>query len=213
MDQRVESYFKENSQWSEEMAALRILLLESGLKEQYKWRVTCYVFGGKNIALIGAFKSYCAIGFFKGSLLEDQEKVLVSQTTNVQSSRLLTFQSLSEIELKKGLIKKYITEAIEIEKAGLKVEFKKTAEFPVPDELNVLFERDAEFHQAFNSLTPGRQRGYLLHFNGAKQSSTRIDRIVKSKARILIGKGLNDCICGKSKRMPNCDGSHKNHLH
>lgn len=211
MDQKIESYFQENSQWLHEMAALRILLLESGLKEQYKWRVACYIFEGKNIALIGAFKSYCAMGFFKGSLLEDKEKMLVSQTTNVQSSRLLTFKSLSEIELKKEVIKKYITEAIEMEKAGLKVVFKKTTEFPVPEELKVLFERESEFHQSFNALTPGRQRGYLLHFNGAKQPTTRMDRIVKCKARILIGKGLNDCICGKSKRMPNCDGSHKHH--
>lgn len=211
MDQKIESYFQENSQWLQEMAALRILLLESGLKEQYKWRVACYIFEGKNIALIGAFKSYCAMGFFKGSLLEDKEKMLVSQTTNVQSSRLLTFKSLSEIELKKEVIKKYITEAIEMEKAGLKVVFKKTTEFPVPEELKVLFERESEFHQSFNALTPGRQRGYLLHFNGAKQPTTRMDRIVKCKARILIGKGLNDCICGKSKRMPNCDGSHKHH--
>ena len=212
MDQKIESYFQENSQWSEKMAALRILLVESGLKEQFKWRVACCVFEGKNIALIGAFKSYCAIGFFKGSLLEDKEKMLVSQTTNVQSSRLLTFNSLHEIELKKEVIKKYIAEAIEIERAGLKVVFKKTAEFQVPDELNVLFEGESEFHQAFNALTPGRQRGYLLHFNGAKQTTTRMDRIMKCKARILAGKGLNDCICGKSKRMPNCDGSHKHHL-
>lgn len=211
MDQKIESYFQENSHWSEEMSALRILLLDSGLKEQFKWRVACYVFEGKNIALIGAFKSHCFLGFFKGSLLQDKEKMLVSQTSNVQSSKLLMFHSLHEIELKKEVIKKYITEAIEIEKAGLKVEFKKTAEFPVPDELNVLFERDEELQQAFNALTPGRQRGYLLHFNGAKQSTTRMDRIVKCKARIISGKGLNDCICGKSKRMPNCDGSHKEH--
>jgi uncharacterized protein YdeI (YjbR/CyaY-like superfamily) len=211
MDIKVKAFIDEHEKWKNELLLLRKILLELGLSEQYKWRVPVFLHEGKNIALIGAFKSHSIIGFFKGSLLKDKEKMLVSQTSNVQSSRLLTFQSLSEIELKKGLIQKYIAEAVEIEKAGLKVVFKETAEFPVPGELNTFFESDAEFQRAFYALTPGRQRGYLLHFNGAKQSSTRMDRIVKCKTRILSGKGLNDCICGKSKRMPNCDGSHKQH--
>ena len=209
MDIKIKTFFESSQNWQKELLLLRTILIDLGLDERYKWRVPCYLHDNKNIALLSGFKSYCAIGFFKGSLLKDDEKLLVAQTENVQSSRLLIFHSLEEIIQKKEMIVKYIKEAVNIETTGQKVTYKSTQEFSIPLELEQEFVKDSVFHEAFQHLTPGRQRGYLLHFSGAKQSATRTDRIIKSRSRILMGKGINDCICGKSKRMPNCDGSHK----
>jgi uncharacterized protein YdeI (YjbR/CyaY-like superfamily) len=142
-------------------------------------------------------------------LLEDQKKILVQQTENVQAERQIRFTSLLEIENLKSTIKSYILEAIEIEKTGVKVKMKKTSDFHMPEELKQKFEENSEFKRAFEHLTEGRQRGYLLHFSKPKQSETRHSRIEKNMERIFNGKGLTDCVCGHSKRMPNCDGSHK----
>lgn len=209
MDPKVKLFFETTKLWRDELFLLREILIDCGLSEQYKWRVPCYINEDKNIALVGSFKAYCAIGFFKGSLLKDDEKLLVAQTANVQSSRLLTFHSSEEINQKREIIVRYIKEAIKLENSGQKVALKTTEDFPIPVELEQEFEEDSELHEAFQRLTPGRQRGYLLHFANAKQAATRTDRIIKCRSRIVMGKGLNDCICGKSKRMPNCDGSHK----
>jgi uncharacterized protein YdeI (YjbR/CyaY-like superfamily) len=169
----------------------------------------CYTYRKKNIVLIHEFKEYCAILFHKGALLKDPKKILVQQTENVQSARQIRFTGIKEIEKLGHAIRDYIFEAIEIEKIGLKLKMKKTSEFDMPDELQQKFKKHPEFKTAFENLTHGRQRGYLLHFSKPKLSKTRESRIEKSYTRILNGKGLNDCVCGHSKRMPNCDGSHK----
>ena len=163
----------------------------------------------QNIVLMHGFKEYCAIAFFKGALLQDADGVLVQQTENVQSGRQIRFSNVQEINKMKSLMKAYIFEAIAIENIGVKVESKKVEELIWPAELLKYFAKDKAFQQAFAALSPGRQRGYHLFFTSAKQSKTITTRIESSISRILIGKGLTDCICGLSKRMPNCDGSHK----
>jgi uncharacterized protein YdeI (YjbR/CyaY-like superfamily) len=209
MNPQVDDFFSRTTKWHDELQALRRIFLDCGLTESYKWRVPCYTHQNANVALIHGFKEYFAIAFFKGALLSDPEKVLIQQTENVQSGRQIRFTSLKEVVDQDALIKAYIFEAIEVEKAGLKVESKSTNEFEVPEELTTLLSANLKLQNAFEALTPGRQRGYLLHFAQPKQSSTRVSRIEKCIPRIMIGKGLNDCICGHSKRMPNCDGSHK----
>jgi uncharacterized protein YdeI (YjbR/CyaY-like superfamily) len=209
MDQQIDDFILSSSKWSKELKELREILIECGLHEQFKWRVPCFVHNGKNIALINGFKEHCVLGFFKGALLEDPDKRLVAQSENAQGSRILKFHSSEEIIQQKDIIRTFIFEAIEIEQNGLKINYKSTAEFPIPEELTKKLHESTALKNAFELLTPGRQRGYLLHFNGAKQAKTRDERIEKCRTRILMGKGLNDCICGKSKRMPACDGSHK----
>lgn len=206
---KVEAFFEKQTTWKAEMDKLRSIILDCLLNEDYKWRVPCYTLNNANIVLIHGFKDYCAIAFFKGALMSDPEKILIQQTENVQSARQIRFANLKEIEKMEPLIKAYIFEAIEIEKAGLKVEAKKHEAYEVPEELQIKLNSDNTFKAAFEKLTPGRQRGYLLFFAGAKQAKTRSARIESSLPRIYKGKGLTDCICGYSKRMPNCDGSHK----
>ena len=169
----------------------------------------CYTYKEKNILILGNFKDYCAINFFKGALLNDSKNILVQQTENTQSARQIRFKDISEIENLKSTLKAYIHEAIEVEKAGLKVKKKKTTDFEMPEELKQKFVENPDFKNAFKNLTEGRQRGYLLHFAQPKQSKTRTSRIEKNSKRIFNGYGLNDCVCGLSKRKPNCDGSHK----
>ena len=169
----------------------------------------CYTYNKANVVLIHGFKEYCAIAFFKGALLSDSKGVLIQQTENVQSGRQIRFKSLKEIEKNESIIKAYIFEAIEIEKAGLKVELKKRDDIVACEELLNKFKEDEKFKKAFHTLTPGRQKAYHLFFNDAAQSKTRVTRIEKYLQRIMNGKGLTDCTCGLSKRMPNCDGSHK----
>jgi len=174
------------------MKLLREICLSCGLLEDFKWMHPCYTFQGKNIVLIHGFKKYCALLFHKGALLRDTENMLVQQTENVQSARQIRFSSVKDIRKLESEIKAYVFEAIEVEKAGLEVKKKKTAEYDMPEELQTAFEKDPDFKTAFESLTPGRQRGYLLHFSKAKQSKTREARIEKSKQKIFKGKGLND---------------------
>lgn len=192
MNPKVDFYFKKNLQWQKEIELLRAIALDCGLIEELKWGVPCYLFQNNNIVLIHVFKDYCAFLFFKGALLKDNKNILIQQTKNVQAARQLRFTSLGEIVKLEKTIKAYIFEAIEIEKAGLKVELKKTSEFEVPKEFELRLKKISELKTAFKSLTPGRQRAYLLYFSAAKQSKTREQRIEKCIPKILSGKGLDD---------------------
>jgi uncharacterized protein YdeI (YjbR/CyaY-like superfamily) len=209
MDPKIESFFQNCTQWKEELLALRSILLECLLEETFKWKVPCYTYHSKNILVIHGFKDHCAIGFFKGALLLDEAQLLTQLTENSQAGRQFRFQNLASIIKNKDLIQSYVYEAIEIEKNGFKIEYKSAEEFAIPEELTEEFTKNSAFEEAFYRLTPGRQKGYLLHFANAKQSSTRTSRILQAVPRILTGKGLTDCTCGLSKRMPSCDGSHK----
>lgn len=177
--------------WQEELVALRKLVLDCGLKEEYKWSQPCYTFQNNNVLIVSAFKDYAFISFFKGSLLKDSREMLVAPGKSSQAARQLRFTEVKDIFDKESQIKSYIQESIEIEKKGLKVQFKKDVE-PIPDELQQKFEENPHFKKAFNKLTPGRQRGYLLHFSQPKQAKTRTARIERCMPKILNGEGLND---------------------
>ncbi|MCK8481662.1 DUF1801 domain-containing protein [Psychroserpens algicola] len=209
MNATIDNYLDNLKQWQKELTILRQMIAGCGLTEEFKWMHPCYTYDKKNIVLIHGFKNYCAILFHKGALLKDTNKILIQQTEHTQSARQIRFTNTSEILQLEPVIKAYIYEAVEIEKAGLSVNKKPISDYDIPDELTNLFSKNPEVKTAFYSLTKGRQKGYLLHFSKPKQAKTRISRIEKNIKRILDGKGLNDCICGLSKRMPNCDGSHK----
>ena len=208
MNKKVTDYLNGLTQWKEELSRLREIILDCNLVEDFKWMHPCYTFKGKNIVLLHGFKEYSALLFYKGALLKDPKKILIQQTENVQTGRQIRFINLEEINQLEVVIKSYILEAVEHEKTGRKIPMKKVPDFAFPAELKQKFKENRELETAFNNLTPGRKKGYLLHFSQAKQSSTRLTRIEKNTKRIFDGKGLNDCICGLSKRMPNCDGSH-----
>lgn len=176
--------------WREELEFLRQIVLETGLIEEIKWGVPVYTYNGKNVVTVNALKESANIGFFKGVLLTDKHKIL-QQQGNLQSDRLVKFRNVTDIEKLKDVLKEYIIEAIEIEESGKKVDFKKNPE-PIPDELVQIFESDSGFKKAFYALTPGRQRGYIIHFSQPKQSQTRVGRIEKCKQKIFNGVGLND---------------------
>jgi uncharacterized protein YdeI (YjbR/CyaY-like superfamily) len=178
--------------WAAELAALRGLVLEAGLTEEYKWGVPCYTINGGNVVIIHSFKEYCALLFFKGALLKDAKGLLIQQTENVQAGRQLRFTDVRDIVKLKTTIKAYLQEAIAVEKAGLKVAMKPTAEFAMPDEFQAKLDESPALKTAFETLTPGRQRAYLLHFAAAKQAKTREARIEKCTPQILNGKGLLD---------------------
>lgn len=209
MKEEVTTYLTRLKKWREELTSLRAIVLDCGLEEDFKWMHPCYTYNGKNIVLLHEFKEYCAILFTKGALLEDPENILIQQTENTHSARQIRFNDTSEIEELEPIIEQYIKEAIEIEKSGLKVRKKKPSDFQLPEELEQEFEKSPEFKNAFYNLTPGRQKGYLLHFTQPKQSKTKLQRIEKNRQRILDGFGFNDCVCGLSQRKPNCDGSHR----
>lgn len=192
MNPKVDFFFIKADQWHNEFNKLREIVLGSELHEELKWGVPCYTFHSKNVVLIHGFKEYCALLFHKGVLINDTEDILIQQTENVQSARQLRFSGLEEIVDLETIIRSYILQAIEIERSGRTVEFKKTAEFPLPDEFKIILEEDEEVKVAFKALTPGRQRGYLLFFSQPKQSKTRESRIEKCIPKILSGKGLND---------------------
>jgi uncharacterized protein YdeI (YjbR/CyaY-like superfamily) len=178
--------------WSAEYAALRRLCLASGLSEELKWGQACYDLGGSNVVLIHGFKDYCALLFMKGALLKDPKRILIQQTKNVQVARQIRFASLADINRQKAAVKAYIREAIAVEKAGVKVQMKSVAQFDVPEEFQKRLNDDPKLAEAFQALTPGRRKGYLLHFAGAKQSATRTARVEKHAPRILKGLGLDD---------------------
>ncbi|MHC1550866.1 YdeI/OmpD-associated family protein [Phyllobacterium sp. K27] len=189
---KVDAFLSRAKSWKEEFAELRSIALECELTEELKWGVPCYTFQNSNIVLIHGFKAYCAMLFIQGALLKDSKNVLIQQTENVQSARQIRFTGLPEITGMKAILKDYIQEAIEVQKAGLKVDFKTTKEFAVPEEFQAKLNNLPAVKTAFYALTPGRQRAYLLHFSSAKQSKTREARIEKSLPRILEGKGLDD---------------------
>ena len=192
MNPKVDFYFNKAKKWQEELAKLRVIVLDCGLTEELKWGVPCYTFQKSNVVLIHVFKEYCALLFVKGALLNDPIGILVQQTENVQAARQIRFTNVREIVKLKTSLKAYIQEAIEVEQAGLKVNLKKTTEFNMPEEfLNKLDEMPA-LKEAFDALTPGRQRAYLLYFSAPKQSKTRVARVEKCMQPILSGKGLND---------------------
>ena len=192
MNQKVDFYFNKAKKWRDEMEQLRTIILDCGLTEELKWGVPCYTYNKTNVVLIHAFKDYCAVLFHKGVLLKDPNKILIQQTENVQAARQIRFTRLIDIIDLKDIIKKYILEAIEVEKSGIKVPLKKTSEFKMPVEFKHRLEKNSKLKKSFEALTPGRQRAYLLYFDGAKQSKTREDRIEKYITQILDGKGLND---------------------
>jgi len=189
---KVDWYFFKNKKWQEEIETLRTIALDCGLTEELKWGCPCYTLDGSNIVLIHVFKEYCAFLFFKGALLKDPKGILIQQTKNVQAARQARFTGLQEIIKLKTTLKNYIKEAIQAEKKGLKVELKKTEAFEIPEEFQAKLTELPALKRAFYALTPGRQRGYLLHFSSARQSKTREARIEKYVPHILKGKGLDD---------------------
>jgi uncharacterized protein YdeI (YjbR/CyaY-like superfamily) len=196
MNPKVDAYLSKAKKWQEEFEELRRIILDCGLTEELRWGQPCYTFEKRNIVLMHGFKEYCALLFFKGALLNDAQGILVTQTENVQSARQIRFTpangGIREIVKMEPILRTYIYEAIEVENARLKVNFKKTAEFKIPEEFQNKLDEAPALKTAFDALTPGRQRAYLLHFSQPKQSKTRTARIERSMRQILIGKGLND---------------------
>lgn len=192
MNPKVDFFFNKSSKWQKEFGQLRKIALDCGLVEELKWGNPCYTHDGNNIVLIHGFKDYCAYLIFKGALLTDTDNILVQQTENVQVPRQIRFTDVKEIVKLSPTLKAYIYQAIQIEKSGIKPELKKTKEYSMPDELQNKLDEDAEFKAAFEALTPGRQRGYLLHFSQPKQAKTRESRIEKCTPKIFEGKGFND---------------------
>jgi uncharacterized protein YdeI (YjbR/CyaY-like superfamily) len=192
MNPKVDFFFDKDSKWQEEYEELRRIILDTQLTEELKWGCPCYTYRGSNIVLIHGFKEYCALLFFKGALLQDESGILIRQTENVQASRQIRFTGISDIVELEPVLKAYIYEAVEVEKTGLKVQFKKTREFPVPEEFRKRLDEIPALKKAFEALTPGRQRAYLYYFSQARQSKTRESRIERWIPQIIKGKGLND---------------------
>lgn len=192
LNPKVDEFLSKAKKWKEEFEKLRNIVLDCDLTEEFKWMHPCYTFEQKNIVLIHGFKEYCALLFHKGALLKDAHGILIQQTENVQAGRQIRFTNVQEIVEMEAILKAYIHEAIEVEKAGMEVDFKKTTEYTIPEELQNKFDEIPALKTAFEALTPGRQRAYILHFSGPKQSKTRESRIEKSMQQILNGKGLND---------------------
>jgi uncharacterized protein YdeI (YjbR/CyaY-like superfamily) len=192
MNPKVDEYLRKAKQWQKEFKKLRMLILDCGLTEELKWGQPCYTFEKSNIVLIHGFKEYCALLFFKGALLNDPNGILIQQTENVQAARQIRFTNVREIVKLKAILKAYIYEAIEVEKAGLKVNYKKTADFKIPEEFQKKLDEIPALKTAFDALTPGRQRAYIFYFSAPKQSKTRESRVEKCMQQILNGKGLND---------------------
>jgi uncharacterized protein YdeI (YjbR/CyaY-like superfamily) len=192
MNSKVDFFFDEAGKWQKEFQKLRAIILDCGLTEELKWGQACYTFQDSNIVLIHGFKEYCALLFFKGALLNDPHGILIQQTANVQSARQVRFTSAKEIAKMESIVKSYIYEAIEVERAGLKVKLKKTSEYKIPEEFQKKLDKNRALKTAFDKLTPGRQRGYIFYFSQPKQSKTREARVEKYIPQILNGKGLDD---------------------
>jgi uncharacterized protein YdeI (YjbR/CyaY-like superfamily) len=192
MNPEVDWYFDKTEKWQKEISKLRTIALDCGLTEELKWGCPCYTFEGSNTVLIHVFKEYCAYLFFKGALLNDADGILIQQTENVQSARQIRFTNLKQIVEMERTLKAYIYEAIEVERAGLKVKLKKTSEYKIPEEFQKRLDKNVALNKAFNALTPGRQRAYIFHFSQPKQSKTREARVEKYIPQILDGKGLDD---------------------
>ncbi len=192
MNPKVDGFIERSGKWQQEFIKLRGIALDCGLTEELKWGVPCYTVEDKNVVLIHGFKEYCAILFVKGALLKDTHGILIIQTENVQAARQVRFTSVGEIDALEPILKAYILEAIEAEKDGLQVKLKKTSEYSLPDEFQNKLDENPELRDAFEALTPGRQRGYILYFSQPKQAKTREARVEKCMQQILEGKGLND---------------------
>jgi uncharacterized protein YdeI (YjbR/CyaY-like superfamily) len=192
MNPRVDAFLSRAKKWRQEFEKLRAIILGCGLTEEVKWMHPCYTFENKNIVLIHGFKEYCALLFFKGALLNDAKGILIQQTQNVQSARQVRFTNVREIVKLQRTLREYVFEAVEVEKAGLKVKFKETSDFSIPEEFQNKLNKVPALKAAFDALTPGRQRAYLFYFSQAKQSRTRESRVEKYVPKILDGKGLND---------------------
>ena len=192
MNPKVDVFLSKAKKWQKEFKKLRMIILDCQLTEELKWGCPCYTFQKSNIVLIHGFKEYCALLFFKGALLNDANGILIQQTENVQAARQIRFTNVREIIEMETILKAYIYEAIEVERAGLKVNFKKTIEFIIPEEFQKKLDKNPALKTAFDALTPGRQRGYIFYFSAPKQSKTRESRVEKCTQQILNGKGLND---------------------
>ncbi|RNB80670.1 hypothetical protein EDM59_25475 [Brevibacillus nitrificans] len=192
LNPKVDEFLSKSKKWREEFEKLRKIVLDCELTEEFKWMHPCYTLEGKNIVLIHGFKEYCALLFHKGALLKDPQGILIQQTENVQAARQIRFTDIQQIVEQEAIVKAYIMEAIEVEKAGLEVSLKKNEDYTVPEELQNKFEEMPALKAAFEELTPGRQRAYLLHFSQPKQAKTREARVEKYVQQILDGKGLND---------------------
>lgn len=204
----VDEYIAANDKWKAEMKALRSILLDCQLTETFKWRTPCYTFDNKNMVLMGSFKDHCTISFVKGVLLNDSENILIKPGENSNSVRVIRFANVAKIAKLAPILKAYIFEAIEVEKSGINVDTSYRDEVDFAEELMMKLDENPAIKNAFEALTPGRQRGYNIFFTGAKQAKTRMARVEKYIPWILAGKGMNDCICGRTKKSPNCDGSH-----
>jgi uncharacterized protein YdeI (YjbR/CyaY-like superfamily) len=192
MNPKVDGFLRKSKKWQKEFKKLRTIILRCQLTEEFKWGWPCYTLDNRNVVLIHGFKKYCALLFFKGALLNDAKRILIQQSENVQAVRQIRFTNVGQITKMAAILKGYVDQAIEVEKAGLKVNFKKTAAFSVPEEFQNKLDGIPAFKNAFNALTPGRQRAYLLFFSKPKQSKTRDSRVEKYMPQILNGKGLND---------------------
>jgi uncharacterized protein YdeI (YjbR/CyaY-like superfamily) len=192
MNPKVDWFFSKDTKWQKEYEKLRTIILDCGLNEELKWGCPCYTFEESNIVLIHGFKEYCAVLFFKGALLNDPDGILIQQTKNVQSARQVRFTNVKEIAKIQRILKAYIYEAIEVERAGLKVKLKKTSEYKIPEEFQKKLDNLPALKTAFDALTPGRQRAYIFYFSQPKQSKTRESRVEKYMKQILDGKGLDD---------------------
>ena len=192
MNPKVDWFFAKDTHWQKEYEKLRKIILDCGLIEELKWGCPCYIFENTNIVLIHGFKEYCALLFFKGALLNDPNDLLIQQTKNVQSARQIRFTNAREIVKMEKILKAYVYEAIEVERAGLKVKLKKTSEFKIPEEFQKRLDKSTALKKAFDALTPGRQRAYIFYFSQAKQSKTREARVEKYLKQILNGKGIDD---------------------
>jgi uncharacterized protein YdeI (YjbR/CyaY-like superfamily) len=209
MKHDLEQFFEQVKFGKDILLLLRKTLLSTSLTEEYKWKQPCYTLNGKNVIILAGLKDHVIISFFKGALLNNENEILQKAGENSQAARVIRLYTLEEAKSHLTFVKASIKAAIEIEEKGVKVEKDESAEIEIPIELHEMFKKDAAYKKAFFKLTPGRQRAYLIFFTGAKQSETRYSRIEKFRKRILDGYGFNDCVCGLSKRMPNCDGSHK----
>ena len=192
LNPKVDAFLGRAEKWNDELQQLRAIVLDCALTEELKWGVPCYTYQDRNVVLIHGFKEYCALLFFNGALMKDPKGILIQQTANVQAGRQIRFTNLQEIVKQKATLKSYIRDAIEVEKSGVKVDYKKTEEFSVPEEFQAKLDTTPALKKAFGGLTPGRQRAYLLHFSSAKQAKTRESRIEKCTPQILDGKGLTD---------------------
>ena len=208
-DPRVDAYIAGLTQWKTETELLRGILLKLPLVEAFKWRQPCYGFHGKNLVIISGFKAFCALSFFQGSLLRDAAGLLVKPGENTQNGRQMRFTDPAVVRKQRSIIRAYVEEAIDAQKAGLKTAPREPADLEIPAELAAFFRNTPRLEDAFTALPPGKQRGYILHFCSARQSATRTARIEKNIPKILAGKGFHDCVCGLSKRLPRCDGSHQ----